>query len=95
LKLAKKDILSADGDVASVRHGIARIHAKIEQNHGSAKISCDRVDAFWLNPRTGGATRFEVPEKTRGAFTRRAARTWVLVLDDATKKYKTPGLAAR
>jgi hypothetical protein len=55
------------------------------------KISGDRVDAFWFNPRTGEATRTDVQDKTRHHFDPPGEGDWVLVLDDAAKKYKKPG----
>jgi hypothetical protein len=59
------------------------------------KISGDRVKASWYNPRTGtsldvdafenrGTREFTCPAEGFGA-------DWVLVLDDATKNYPTPG----
>ncbi|MGB8226048.1 MAG: DUF4038 domain-containing protein [Sedimentisphaerales bacterium] len=63
------------------------------------RISGKEVVAWWFNPRTGEATKlgnyknkgsksFDPPgEKANG-------NDWVLVLDDASKKFSTPGMLA-
>jgi hypothetical protein len=59
------------------------------------KVSGSAVVAWWFNPRTGAATRI-------GEFPNRGVREfvppdpgemvdWVLVLDDAAKKFGPPG----
>jgi hypothetical protein len=57
-----------------------------------AKLSGDRVTAFWFNPRTGEATPVgEFTEKTLHAFDPSREGDWVLVVDDAAKGYPAPG----
>jgi hypothetical protein len=62
------------------------------------KISGGRVRAWWFNPRNGRATLVgEFPNSGEREFTppdRGEMLDWVLVLDDAAKKYPAPGLAS-
>ena len=64
-----------------------------------SKISGNSVTTHWFNPKTGQATligtypkdvtkRFKAPGSGRG-------NDWVLVLDDATKGFGTPGEVSR
>ena len=58
-------------------------------------ITGSRVKAWWFNPRTGAATAIGTFANTgERAFTppdRGEMLDWVLVLDDASKKYPPPG----
>jgi hypothetical protein len=59
-----------------------------------AKLSGDTLAAHWYDTRNGGATRIDVFAKTDSReFTPPDASVagWVLVLDDAAKKYPPPG----
>jgi hypothetical protein len=60
------------------------------------KIGADKINASWYDPRTGemkpsetisgkGTKKFTPPSGGRG-------NDWVLILDDASKGFKTPGL---
>ena len=56
------------------------------------KLSGERVVALWFNPRTGEATRLgEFTDKNHRTFEPPADGDWVLLLDDAAKKYPVPG----
>jgi hypothetical protein len=56
------------------------------------KVSSEKVAASWFNPRTGEVTSLgEFIDKTRHAFEPPAGGDWVLVLDDAAKKFPAPG----
>jgi hypothetical protein len=55
------------------------------------KISGDRVNVSWFNPRNGETTHVEVHDKARRIFEPPGEEDWVLVLDDAAKKYQMPG----
>ena len=63
------------------------------------KVSGARVNAWWFNPRTGKATAIGTFDNTGDrVFTPPDAGEmldWVLVLDDASKKFGAPGAAAR
>ncbi|MBC7928098.1 MAG: glycoside hydrolase family 140 protein [Bryobacteraceae bacterium] len=61
----------------------------------TAKLSGTSIEAWWFNPRNGQATRIDTFQKTeqwefeppdRGEMT-----DWILVLDDASKKFGVPG----
>ncbi|HYE19559.1 MAG TPA: glycoside hydrolase family 140 protein, partial [Tepidisphaeraceae bacterium] len=58
-----------------------------------AKVAGPTVDAHWFNPRTGQATYIGRYNNTgTRAFTPPTANTdWVLVLDQTTRAFKTPG----
>jgi hypothetical protein len=62
------------------------------------RISGAKVNAWWFNPRTGEAVKsgtiknsgpaaFNPPGKPANG------KDWVLVLDDAAKKFNAPGVA--
>ena len=60
------------------------------------KIGAKRINASWFNPRTGEA---ELIETIQGTGTRKFApptagrgNDWILVLDDTSKNFRTPGL---
>jgi hypothetical protein len=59
------------------------------------KISGPKVTAWWFNPRTGAATRAgEYPNTGEREFTppdRGEMTDWVLVLDDASRNFGSPG----
>jgi hypothetical protein len=60
------------------------------------KISGGKVKAWWFNPRTGMAAEIGVyPNRGTRTFKPKRAtglgNDWVLVLDDADKKYGMPG----
>jgi hypothetical protein len=67
----------------------------------SAEIRLDRIganmiNAYWFDPRTGET---KAPENIPGSGTRKftaptngRGNDWILVLDDASKKFKSPGL---
>ena len=61
------------------------------------KISGEKVQAWWYNPRDGKAAKLNVLPKT-GTHKfdppgeKAEGNDWVLVLDDVAKKYTTPGL---
>ena len=63
------------------------------------RISGKEVVAWWFNPRTGEATRFDA-FKNEGTKTfnppgdETIGNDWVLVLDDASKKFSAPGMLA-
>jgi len=63
------------------------------------KIAGTRVRAWWFNPRNGRATLVgEFPNTGEREFTPPdpgEMLDWVLVLDDAAKKYPTPGSASK
>jgi hypothetical protein len=60
------------------------------------KLSGERVVASWFNPRTGEATRLgEFTDKKRRAFEPPADGDWVLVLDDAAKRFHRPARPSR
>ncbi len=62
------------------------------------KISGEKVNAFWFNPRTGTSTLIGLIENTgTREFTCPAqgfGSDWVLVLDDVSKNFPAPGSAA-
>ena len=64
-----------------------------------SKVSGARINAWWFNPRTGKATAIGTFDNTGDrVFTPPDAGEmldWVLVLDDASKKFGAPGAAAR
>jgi hypothetical protein len=80
----------ADGTYAMVYAPVGR-RFSVRMN----VIAGPRVTAWWFNPRTGAATRIgEFPNTGERAFTTPDAGEmidWVLVLDDAAKKYAAPG----
>ena len=59
------------------------------------KISGEKINAFWFDPRVGTAVPMgEFP--TRGTqtfepFSRGRGQDWVLVLDDASRAFSKPG----
>ncbi len=59
------------------------------------RLSCERVAAWWYNPRNGQATAMgEFPARGRRAFlspTPGEDLDWVLVLDDAAQQFGIPG----
>lgn len=59
------------------------------------KVSGDRVKAWWYNPRTGTATELETIDNTGTREfvcpSEGFGSDWVLVLDDASKKFGQPG----
>ncbi len=59
------------------------------------KLTGDKVVAWWFNPRDGSATRIGIfPKAGQHEFvtpTPGEALDWVLVLDDAAKKFPAPG----
>jgi len=56
------------------------------------KISGTKVKAWWFNPRTGDATVIDTYEKNgTKVFSKQDTDDWVLVLDDTSKAYETPG----
>ena len=59
------------------------------------KINGAKVKAWWFDPRTGSATAIgEFPNAGERAFVSPQPGElldWVLVLDDAAKKYPPPG----
>ncbi|MCY7352188.1 MAG: hypothetical protein LH606_16235, partial [Cytophagaceae bacterium] len=60
------------------------------------KISGEKVNGHWYNPRDGKATAFGATVENKGTQTfvppgMGQGQDWVLVLDDASKNYKTPG----
>jgi hypothetical protein len=61
-------------------------------------IAGAQVQAWWFDPRTGQATRIGTfPNTGERAFTPPDVgemRDWVLVLDDASKRYGVPGARA-
>ncbi len=57
-----------------------------------AKLSGERVVATWFNPRTGESTPIgEFPDKPRRTFEPPSDGDWVLVADDAAKRFAVPG----
>lgn len=63
------------------------------------RISGKEVAAWWFNPRTGAATKLDA-FKNEGTKSFNPpgepanGNDWVLVVDDATKKFKAPGMVA-
>lgn len=59
-----------------------------------SKLTGQQLKTWWFDPRTGKAISGKVFDKTPNlTFTPPAeGKDWVLVLDDATKKFKTPGM---
>jgi hypothetical protein len=61
------------------------------------KLSGDKLAGWWYDPRTGGATPIPTFTKTETKeFTppsNGVGNDWVLVLDDASKKFSAPGRA--
>ncbi|MBC8164328.1 MAG: glycoside hydrolase family 140 protein [Bryobacteraceae bacterium] len=61
----------------------------------TAKISGSRIAAWWFNPRNGEATRIRVFDKKDEAEfeppDQGEMMDWVLVLDDASKRFPAPG----
>jgi|WetSurMetagenome_2_1015567.scaffolds.fasta_scaffold05887_4 hypothetical protein len=60
------------------------------------KIGAKQITAYWFDPRTGSA---KLIESMDGSVTRKftpptagRGNDWILVLDDASKNFKTPGL---
>lgn len=59
------------------------------------KITGTNVNAWWFNPREGGATFIGAYTNLGNlAFTPPSTNDWVLVLDDAAKNYPPPGTFA-
>ncbi len=60
-----------------------------------SRIAAAKIVAWWFNPRTGQATRIPAFDKTETrSFTPPdpgEALDWILVIDDASKKYPPPG----
>ncbi|MES1217629.1 MAG: putative collagen-binding domain-containing protein, partial [Bacteroidota bacterium] len=58
------------------------------------KIAGNELQAYWYNPRTGKSTDIgNIPNKDEKEFTPPSSgygQDWVLVLDDASKKYAKP-----
>ena len=59
------------------------------------KVGAKRINAFWFDPRTG---EVKPPENIPGTGTRKftppstgRGNDWILVLDDASRKFKSPG----
>jgi len=59
------------------------------------KIGAADINTFWYDPRTGEA---KTSEKIKGTGSRKftppstgRGNDWILVLDDASKKFKSPG----
>jgi hypothetical protein len=62
----------------------------------ASKLSGKRLNAWWYDPRTGKAERIkgDYPVGGKLEFTTPAqGPDWVLVLDDAAKRYPKPGAA--
>jgi hypothetical protein len=61
-----------------------------------SKLKAKQITAWWFDPRTGNATMLESFENSGNKNfqppTSGMGNDWVLVLDDASQKYKTPGL---
>lgn len=56
------------------------------------KLSGERVNAWWFNPREGAVTHIgELADKQRHAFEPPGDGDWVLVLDDEAKAFPNPG----
>ncbi len=59
------------------------------------KMSGSRVQAYWYNPRNGTSTEIDVFDNTGTREFKPQyeglGSDWVLVLDDASKRYKAPG----
>ncbi len=60
------------------------------------RIGAKMINAYWFDPRTGEA---KAPENIPGTGSRKftpptngRGNDWILVLDDASKKFKSPGL---
>jgi len=81
---------AADGGYAMVYVPVGRTFSV-----RMGKITGPRVVAWWFNPRTGEATAAgEFPNEGERAFTPPTpgeVLDWVLVLDDAAKKFPAPG----
>jgi len=55
------------------------------------KISGEKVDAWWFDPRDGTAHAIEiVSNQGTREFTPPSELDWILVLDDASKKFRKP-----
>jgi len=70
--------------------------------HASVTLKTDRlagsrIRGWWFNPRDGSASSIgDFEKKERMEFsppTKSTTEDWVLVLDDAAKKYPAPGIA--
>jgi hypothetical protein len=87
----------ADKIVATRGDGYAFVYSaqgrKFSVNLG--KISGARLRAWWYNPRTGSAVEFEtIPNSGTREFvcpSEGFGSDWVLVLDDASRNFGTPG----
>jgi len=74
----------------------AMVYAPVGREFTVSKdaIRADKVRAWWYNPRTGKATSIGVYDNADRTFVspdRGEMIDWVLVLDDASKKYPAPG----
>jgi len=60
----------------------------------TSKISGKEINAFWYNPRDGKTTEIGTfPKKAQQEFTAPTSgygQDWVLIIDDASKKYSPP-----
>jgi hypothetical protein len=64
------------------------------------QISGKKVIAWWYNPRTGEATRLGTYKNTGSVtfdppFEKTNGNDWVLVIDDASKKFNAPGICLK
>jgi hypothetical protein len=61
----------------------------------TSKITGKEIQSYWFNPRTGATTDIgKVAKKSQQVFTPPTSgygQDWVLVVDDASKSYGTPG----
>jgi hypothetical protein len=81
----------ADGGYAFVYLPSGKINVTVN----TGKLSGKKLVAWWYDPRTGEAEQLDRFAKTDAReFTTPSSGTnddWVLVLDDADKKYSAPG----
>jgi hypothetical protein len=61
----------------------------------TSKISGQEIRSYWYNPRNGEVKEIgKSPKKAQQEFTPPTSgygQDWVLVVDDASKNFKTPG----
>jgi len=99
--LSDEYVPETDYIVAIRGNGYALIYTPTgtEINVDIDKLSFTKVNAYWFDPRTGESTFIEsfagTGKKKFKPLTTGRGNDWVLVLDDAKKKYSAPGLSTQ
>jgi hypothetical protein len=59
-----------------------------------SKITGNRKNTWWYNPTTGKASKYKtIKSNSKQTFQPpKEGKDWILVIDDASKKFKAPGV---